>query len=219
LSFDGFTQKEFAIFELQGYQARMPVLRAEITPRLKEFGPALAPRLEEATGLELHPHVAMHMRRTVNPPEETWAAFCRNTRSYKPYVHFRVSINGEGIHVKCFVEDDADDKATFADGLKRNAAGLVKYFAANPSIRSYDLRDANEDPRPGINLKKTEIVGFADRLKSVKGQHACFGILLGTDENVVGSRDSLTKAVIAAAQTLVPLYQTAAVKGYKLASG
>src|ERR1043166_3862298 len=116
----------------------MPVLRSEITARLKEFGPQFAPALRQATGLELNTHIALHLRRTVNPPEETWAAFARNARSYKPFVHFRVAINREGVHVKVFVEDDADDKQLFAQNLKRNAGHLVKYFATHPEICTYD---------------------------------------------------------------------------------
>src|SRR5262245_55039850 len=112
----------------------MPVLRAEITSRLKELGPTLAPLLRTITGGELFTHIALHMRRTVNPPEETWAAYARNSRSYKPFVHYRAAINREGVHVKVFVEDDADDKPLFAQNLKRNAGELVKHFASHPEI-------------------------------------------------------------------------------------
>jgi uncharacterized protein YktB (UPF0637 family) len=216
LSFDGFTQKEFKIFDVPGYQARMPLLRSEITSRFKEFGPSIGAEIEKATGLELHPHIALHMRRTVNAPEETWVAFCRNTRSYKPFVHFRVAINREGMHVKVFVEDDADDKPIFAGGLKRNASAMVSYFAQNPAVRSYDLPNLSGEPRSGSTLKKVEIERFADRLKTVKGQHASFGILLGKEESVVGAGEALTKAVVEAAQTMLPIYKMGMEKTFKL---
>src|SRR5262249_26565581 len=161
-------------------------------------------------------HIALHMRRTVNPPEETWAAYARNSRSYKPFVHYRAAINREGVHVKVFVEDDADDKPLFAQNLKRNAGELVKFFASQPEIRSYDLRDANDRPRSGSSLRKTEIVRFADRLASIKGQHASYGILLGKDASAVGSQASLTTAVIDAARILAPLYRMGLEKGYRL---
>ena len=213
---NGFSEKEFEIFEVQGYQARMPRLRSEITTRFKALAPGLAEELEQATDLEMHPHIALHMRRTVNPPEETWAAFCRSTRAYKPFVHFRVSINREGIHLKVFIEDDADDKPVFAAGLKRNASVLIRYFAENPAIRSYDLLDGIGRPRSGSNLKKTEIERFTDRLKSVKGQHASFGIALGKDGGAVGSAEVLTMSVAGAAKAMLPFYRMGMEKQYKL---
>ena len=127
----------------------MPRLRAQITPKLKEMASIITPRLEEATGLEFYGHVAMHMRRTVNPPVETWAAFCRSPRAYKPFVHTRLAINSNGVKIVLHVEDDADDKQVFAQNLLDSVASAVKYLEVNPQIHSWDLCDEDNNPLPG----------------------------------------------------------------------
>src|SRR5258706_631491 len=104
-----FTQSDFDVFSIPGFEARMPRLRAQITPKLKEMASIITPRLEEATGLEFYGHVAMHMRRSVNPPIETWAAFCRSPRAYKPFVHTRLAVHGSGVKIDLQLEGRARD--------------------------------------------------------------------------------------------------------------
>src|SRR5438067_925414 len=118
----GFSKSDFDIFALPTYAERMPEIRAHITPKLRELGEFITPRLCERTGMEFHPHVALHMRRTVNPPVITWVAFGRSPRAYKPFIHFRLAIEEAGMRVSCFLEDEADDKERFAHALKKEAA-------------------------------------------------------------------------------------------------
>src|SRR6266511_3600407 len=94
--FKGFTEDDFEIFSLPDFDTRMPALKSRITPKLKELADELLPRLIERTGLELSTHVAQHLRRSVNPAGETWLAFSRSARAYKPFVHLRVAINLSG---------------------------------------------------------------------------------------------------------------------------
>ena len=108
--FNGFTDLEFDIFELPGFEARMPAIRARITPLMKELGAMMTQPLRLATGLELYPHPAQHMRRRVNAPEETWVAFSRSPRAYKPFIHTRLAVNASGVRITCHLEDYADDK-------------------------------------------------------------------------------------------------------------
>src|SRR5690242_4931539 len=109
MAFNGFTEREFDIFDLAEFATRMPAIRAEITPRLKALGEQIAPSLPEITHRELYPQVAQHLRRSVNPPVETWVAFSPAPRGYKPFIHFRVAINGGGLKVVCHLEDDSED--------------------------------------------------------------------------------------------------------------
>jgi uncharacterized protein YktB (UPF0637 family) len=213
LLFKGFSQEDFDIFDLQGYQARMPRLRSEITPKLKELAAILTPKLIADTGLELYPHVALHMRRTVNPPEETWAAFARNARAYKPFVHFRVAVNRNGMKVVCFVEDDADDKPVFAANLKKHPTAVAKYLVEHPEVHSFDLMDAEGRPRSGIDRKT--IATFADRLASVKGQHASFGIPIGKSDPRLNSADGQVQCAIDCVKTMLPFYQMGLRRGAK----
>lgn len=167
----------------------------------------ITPRLEEATGLEFYGHVAMHMRRRTNPPVETWAAFCRSPRSYKPFVHTRLAVNGNGVKIVLHVEDDADDKEVFAQNLLDNTAAAVKYLEVNPQIHSWDLRDEDDNPLPGSKITETLLADFAKRLMKVRGQHTSFVIPISRKDAIVAERELLAQAAVTHMQTLLPFYR------------
>jgi uncharacterized protein YktB (UPF0637 family) len=204
--FSGFTERDFAVFDLPDFATRMPELKANITPKLKELGEELAPRLSEACGQTLYPHVAQHLRRSVNPPAETWVAFSRDRRGYKPYIHFRVAINGEGVKVACYLEEYSDDKPALAENLKRNAAALADYLKGNPQIRSHDHEANYGRLLDGRTLSEADITHLADRLSKVKSQHANWAIRFAKSDRVVRSPE-LADTALKAVGDLLPLYR------------
>lgn len=213
--FGGFTPEDFAIFEVPGFAARMPLLRAQIKPKLTQVGAALTSRLAEPLGETVHPHVAQHLRRTVNPPVETWVAFARSPRAYKPFTHLRVAISGERVRVTVFVEDDSEEKLTFAENLRNNAEELARYFAHHPAILAWDIPDVDGEPQRGSALDADTLRAFADRLRRVKGQHACFGLSFAPTHPVVQSGPEFLDAVVEAADTLRPLYDCGACANFR----
>ncbi len=209
-AFEGFIPEDFAVFAVSGFAARMPLLKERIKPKLAQIGAALADRLSGTLGETLYPHVAQHLRRTVNPPEETWVAFARSSRAYKPFIHLRVAISETRVRVLAFVEDDADDKPRFAHNLARNADALADYLAHHPPVHAYELRNAEGDPLSGSTLDADTLHAFANRLQRIKGQHAVFGIHFADTHPVVSSGPELLEAVADAAAKLKPLYDCGA---------
>jgi uncharacterized protein YktB (UPF0637 family) len=207
MPFNGFTDHEFDIFDRAGFATRMPAIRAEITPRLKALGEQIAPSLPEMTHRELYAHVAQHLRRTVNPPVETWVAFSPSPRAYKPFIHLRVAINGGGLKVVCHLEEDSEDKATFADGLQRNAAALARHLAAHPEIRAGDVRGKEAGATPYRPWSEAELAALAERLARVKAQDASFAIPMNRNQAVVASPATLVEAALDAMRTLLPIYR------------
>lgn len=205
-SFTGFVPEDFEVFSIPGFADRMPALRARIKPKLIQLGELLTPRLSDVVHETFHPHVAQHLRRTVNPPVETWVAFSKEKRAYKPYVHFRVGISSEKVRMVVFVEDYADEKLLFAENLRRNARDLAAYFAHHPTIRAAEIRDQKGDMKFGSALNATTLRAFADRMTKVKGQHAVFGIPFACTHPVVASGPELQDAIVDAALHLKPLY-------------
>ena len=208
--FAGFVPEDFEVFDVPGFAARMPLLRERVKPKLTAIGAALTGRLSEAMGETLYPHVAQHLRRTVNAPVETWAAFARNKRAYKPYAHLRVAVSGGKVRVMVFVEDYADDKLLFAEGLRRNADALAKYLAHHPAIRAYDIQDAQGEALYGSHLTADVLRDFAARMHRVKGQHAAFGIPFDKAHPVLQSGPEFLDAMVEAAIHLKPLYDCGA---------
>ncbi len=96
----------------------MQAVRETIHPRLRELGDELADPLFRMAGEPMHPHVAKHARRSVNPPEDTWVAFGPNQRGYKKYPYVGVAISRFGIHPQVVAKPEtweADD--AFWDAL------------------------------------------------------------------------------------------------------
>src|SRR5262245_50231924 len=88
-----FKAEDFKIFDLKEFHERMAAIRTRIRPKLMSIGEELAPKLSVLVDCPLYVHVAKHARRTVNPPEDTWAAFGGNRRGYKKDVHFKFAIS------------------------------------------------------------------------------------------------------------------------------
>ena len=201
-----FGAEDFAIFESPEFAVRMPRIRAEIKPRLILLGESLVPDISAALKEPLFLHVAQHLRRTVNPPEATWAAYARTARAYKPTVHIRSAIHGGGIRVSVFVEDYAEDKLLFADALAANAPALSAYFEKHPKVLAFDIPDSAGKPMRGAALTPDILGEFAGKMHRVKSQHAVFGIELPAKRVAAMSAEEFHKAIVTAVKTLKPLY-------------
>ena len=202
-----FTAKDFDIFTVPGFDARMPRIRAEITPKLKELGALVAPRLEEQTVLPMHAQAAQHLRRTVNPPEETWVAFCREARGYKPYVHLRIALNAEGVKFTCWVEEDADDKPVFARNLAKQARELAAYLKEHPEIRSHHAEANYGKMLPGLQLDRKGLAQLAARLEKVRSQHVNFAISVPRTDSMLKSAKGFADASVEGLLRLMPIYR------------
>ena len=206
MPFTGFTDSDFEVFDIPDFSDRMRALKAAITPKLQELGLALAPRLSEAYGITLYPHVAQHLRRSVNPPVATWVAFAKEKRAYKPFVHLRAAITGDEFRCQVFVEDYAEEKQQFGENLVRFAKPLSDYLVQRPTIRSYTIVGPAGDPLSGKALNRTALRGFGERMQRVKGQHAIFGIAWSRSHPVIHSGPQVMDALVDAANELLPVY-------------
>ena len=90
---DLFKPDDFKVFDIKEFTARMAAILTRIRPKLTSIGEDLAPKLSAIVDCPLYVHVAKHARRTVNPPDDTWAAFGGNRRGYKKDVHFKFAVS------------------------------------------------------------------------------------------------------------------------------
>ena len=88
-----FTASDFKVFDIQGFNERMAAIMLKIRPKLTSMGETLAPKVSTLVDRALFVHVAKHARRTVNPPDDTWAALGPDQRGYKKDVHFKVAVS------------------------------------------------------------------------------------------------------------------------------
>src|SRR5699024_10637608 len=92
MAFNGFEQKDFDTFHIEGLDERMTAIQERIQPKFKQIGDVLTDDVSAMVGSEMHLHIAKHARRTVNPPNDTWMAIAGNKRGYKKHPHFQVGL-------------------------------------------------------------------------------------------------------------------------------
>jgi hypothetical protein len=143
----GFTPTDFEVFRINGFSARMEKIYERVRPKLTRLGVELAPELSRKLDLEFYAHVAKHVRRTVNPPPETWVAFGPSPRGYKRYGYLALCISGAGLHARAVVKADADSRPDMARRLHARYGQLVEDFAGT-KIARYEKWDFAKLPVP-----------------------------------------------------------------------
>jgi hypothetical protein len=196
----GFTPTDFDVFKVAGFSSRMEKIYARVRPKLIRLGDELAPELARKLHLEFFPHVAKHMRRTANPPSETWVAFGPSPRGYKRYGYLAMCISRAGLHARAVVKSEADSRAAIARGLTACTAQLVEDFNGT-RIARYERWDCVRLPSP-IRAEPELFSALAETLGKKTGS-----VDLGFGWNV---RDSLRldrAEMIEAFHELEPLYR------------
>jgi uncharacterized protein YktB (UPF0637 family) len=136
----GFTHEDFEVFGIPTFPERMQGIKERVRPKLTALGEGLQPALKKLAKSDVFPHVAQHVRRSVNPPPETWVAFGPSARGYKKYGYFGIVVSHGGLHARIVVKDEAPDRRQMAKVLMDRAAALAKVFAKQPIAR-YDRWD------------------------------------------------------------------------------
>ncbi len=200
----GFPDAVFDVFSIPDFDGRMTRLRAVVTPRLREIGALLAPTLSDVVGEPLFPHVALHLRRRVNPPTDTWVAFGPSARGYKALPHLEVGVDARGVFTHFMLKPEGQDlKAPF---LKAQSLPTLKARAEKAPLIWY-TGDHGEGPVPVADIKPrawSDLKAHALR----KDKSLCIGLMLDrTDPAVTGP--ALMLALLEQLQILAPFYRTA----------
>jgi uncharacterized protein YktB (UPF0637 family) len=196
----GFTSVDFEVFKVESFSERMQQLYTFVRPRLLRLGREFAPELARRLHLDFFPHVARHVRRTVNPPPETWTAFGPSVNGYKRYGYLALCISGAGLHARAVVKAEADRRPAIAHGLRAHAAQLIEAFQGTKLAR-YDRWDFQHLPAgqaAGMEL----FTALADDLDQKTG-----GLDLGFGWNVREALRLDRDEMLDAFRELEPLYR------------
>ena len=131
----GFRARDFEVFAVADFSARMELIFQHVRPRLVKVGNELAPELSRKLHLEFFPHVAKHARRTVNPPAETWAAFGPSPKGYKRYAYLALCISAAGLNTRAVVKTEADHRPEMGAKIRAKASELAKSFRGTKIAR------------------------------------------------------------------------------------
>lgn len=142
MGFAGWTEDDFAVFRIAGIDERMVALQERIQPKLDALGIELVALLQPETGTPWFHHVARHVRRSVNPPADTWVALNRVKRGYKATVHFSVGLSAAGANVTLVVKPECVEREAFAAGIEREVGIIRPLLAASSALCIGDVPNA-----------------------------------------------------------------------------
>jgi uncharacterized protein YktB (UPF0637 family) len=196
----GFLRRDFDLFAIADFSARMAKIDELITPRLVRLGDQLAPELSRELHLEFFPRVARHMRRTMHAPDETWVAFGPSRAGYKRHGYLALCVSCAGITARAVVKPDAEHRTEMARAIKSRATELERCFRG-ARIQQYTDWDCHKLPDPGA-AGADFFDGLGDALEKKSG-----GLDVGFGWPV---REALTidrAEVLDAFRELEPLYR------------
>jgi len=179
--FPGFTDADFAGFLLPGLEERMAFIRDGLRPKLEALGQDLAPALAELTGQPLYPMTAKHLRRKVNPPNDTWVAWSANKRGYKMLPHFQVGLWHTHAFIQAGVIYEAPAKAAFGHRLP---AEFPRLMATIPAEYRW-LEDSTQPTGiPHSEMTEADFRRIAERLRTRKEADCMVGLSVPAAEAV-----------------------------------
>jgi uncharacterized protein YktB (UPF0637 family) len=168
----------FQVFEIPDFEGRMTALRAQVSPWLAQVGTALAPSLAELAGGPIYPHVALHARRTVNPPEDTWVAFGPRARGYKAERHFKVAVSGGALRFLFEIGPEYEGKAAWAKRWRSTAPSLRPRLASSPTLAWFEHEHQEAPASLLTELSAADFVALADRLEKKRDGQLVLGVAI-----------------------------------------
>jgi uncharacterized protein YktB (UPF0637 family) len=205
--FEGFRAKDFQVFAIPDFPGRMAAIRVQIQPKLFALAKEIGPRLRPITGGEVFPHVAKHLRRTVNPPEDTWVAFGPDKRGYKKAQHFKVAISRRCIRFLFEIGPEYAEKATWARAWQQQVSRLAPALKKGSGLGWYKNEHDDEPASLLKSLSSDEIGKLAGELTRRRDGQLVFGRRLGEAEVLRLKPDAFTQAALATFRDLAPLYK------------
>ncbi|MCA1062217.1 DUF1054 domain-containing protein [Rossellomorea sp. AcN35-11] len=204
MKFNGFTQDDFNVFEIDGLEDRMTAIQEQVRPKLESLGNHFAPTLSTMTGEEMFYHVAKHARRSVNPPDDTWVAFASNKRGYKKHPHFQIGLWGTHVFIWFAMIYEAPGKVEFGRNMEKNADEIRSLI---PGHFVWSGDHTKPDAVPFSSLSQNEFITLIERVQHVKKAELLCGLQLDRKTAIHLSGDEFIREVESAFETLLPLYK------------
>jgi uncharacterized protein YktB (UPF0637 family) len=204
-SFTGFTLQDFDGFTLPGLDPRMAFLKEGPRPKLQALGADLTPALAALCGHAIYPKVALHARRTVNPPRDTWVAWSANARGYKMMPHFQVGLWHTHAFIQAGLIYEAPGKLQFGRNLLANLPALREAIPAQ-------FRWLEDSTRPeGIrhsDMTDEDFRRIAERMQTRKDADCMVGLSVDREE-AARLGPAFADLAVNVMKTLLPIYALA----------
>lgn len=203
-TFNGFTQKDFDVFSIPGLENRMEALREQISPKLEAIATHLAPDVTAMTGDEMFVHVAKHLRRKTNPPNDTWAALASNKRGYKKLPHFQIGLWETHVFIWFAVIYESPIKVDYAKTLEKNEKEILPHI---PDHFVWSVDHTKPEAIPHGDLTDEKFKSMTNRLQNVKKAEILCGQRIERDDDRLKDPAAFFELCRETFETLEPLYR------------
>jgi uncharacterized protein YktB (UPF0637 family) len=201
-----FTSADFKIFDIAGFNERMGAIILNIRPKLTSIGETIAPKVSLLVDRPLFVHVAKHARRTVNPPDDTWAALGADQRGYKKDVHFKVAVSRNCVR---FLFEAGPEYYAKPDWAAEWARSLAVFGAGLRTAKNlaWFKNEHDEDPAAMVrDLSPADLKKLGDELTRRRDGQLVFGRRVNADEFVTLNPKQVEKIATDAFKPLVSLF-------------
>lgn len=201
MQFEGFTERDFQTFHIDGLEERMTAIQERIQPKFKIIGETLSSDLTAMAGTEMFLHIAKHARRTVNPPKDTWLAIANNKRGYKKHPHFQVGLFDDHAFLWLAYIYELPDKAEFAKRFLDNV-DTIKEKVPGEFVISMDHMK-----KDATRLDEIELIKSLERFRDVKKAEFLIGRHIPAGHPILKDGDKFMSLARDTFETLIPIYK------------
>jgi uncharacterized protein YktB (UPF0637 family) len=207
MGFSGFTAKDFQVFSIPDFPGRMSAIRAQVQPKLLALGADLTPQFARLAGRDIFAHVAKHMRRTVNPPDDTWVAFGPDRRGYKKCEHFKVAVSRGCVRLLVEIGPEYLRKPAWAQAWRKAAPGLARALRGAKGVGWYK-NEHDEEPAAELSaLAPGALKDLAQELLRRKDGQLVLGRRIPRAEAAAMPPADLEQAAVGAFKDLLPVFR------------
>jgi uncharacterized protein YktB (UPF0637 family) len=207
MAFPGFRAADFSVFDLDGFAPRMAAIKGRIRPKLEAAGRDLVADVSRIGGAPAFVHVAKHMRRTVNAPDDTWVAFAANKRGYKKHCHFKVAVSRGAVRFLFEAGPELAQKRKWVAAWKKHAPKLVPVLRRAKGL-AWFKNEHDEAPAAILSELSAEEIGhLADELLRTRDGQLVLGRVVRADEAMRWKAPDYARAARETFCLLAPLYR------------
>ena len=195
-----FNTQDFNIFDEPTLSGRMTAIRDVIDPKFEQAAAVLLPILA-TDGQHWTAHIAKHLRRTTNAPDNTWVAFAPNKRGYKMMPHFELGLWADHLYLYLAIEENMKPQQTpdIVAKLQR-AREQVAQLPAEYVLSADHMTNATQP------LTLAAYDDLVARFAAVRHSEVLIGLTIPRgDDRLKGDRS--VEVLSTAVKTLLPIYQ------------
>ncbi|WP_414840008.1 DUF1054 family protein [Carnobacterium sp. TMP28] len=198
-----FTQEDFDIFTIEGLDSRMSEIRKKIQPKFRKIATAISRDLSPIVDGETLPvHIAQHLRRTKNPPQDTWCAIGGDKRGYKKYPHFQLGLYHSHLFIWLAFIDNPQFEKEMAQSFIDNKT-IIQSLSSD-FVVSFDHTKASVQI-----IDEDELTKGLVRWRDNKKGEFLVGRQLNAAHSVLKDSEAFYTFVLETYETLLPIYKQA----------